>query len=165
MAIIAEDLGIITDEVTNLRRALGYPGMRVAQFGFDEEIDTAIHHPHNYPSDVVAYTGTHDNDTTVGWFWGDNLRRDRRRLDRNRRRLLAMTGTHGDEINWDLIKVAFDSVAEIAVAPVQDVLGIGSEGRMNTPGTEEGNWIWRMTEPLAPDQIERLRLVTAAANR
>ena len=82
--------------------------MRVAQFGFDEEIDTAIHHPANYPTDVVAYTGTHDNDTTVGWFWGDNQRHDRRRLDRNRRRLLALTGTRGEEINWDLIKIVLE---------------------------------------------------------
>ena len=165
MSIIAEDLGIITDEVTNLRKSFGYPGMRVAQFGFDEEIDTAIHHPHNYPADVVAYTGTHDNDTTLGWFWGTNHRHDRRRLDRNRRRLLALTGSRGEEINWDLIKVVLASTAETAVVPVQDLLGLGSGARMNTPGTEEGNWIWRMTDRIGPELVERLRQETVAAQR
>lgn len=165
MSIIAEDLGIITEEVTNLRRAFGFPGMRVAQFGFDEEMDTAIHHPANYPPDVVAYTGTHDNDTTIGWFWGNNQRHDRRRIDRNKRRLLALTGSRGDEINWDLIKAVFDSAAETAVVPIHDILGVGSEGRMNTPGKEEGNWIWRMTDRLSPELTERLRQATRASGR
>ncbi|HUP15851.1 MAG TPA: 4-alpha-glucanotransferase [Acidimicrobiia bacterium] len=165
MSIIAEDLGIITDEVTNLRQSFGYPGMRVAQFGFDEEIDTAIHHPDNYPTDVVAYTGTHDNDTTLGWFWGDNGRHDRRRLDRNRRRLLALTGSRGEEINWDLIKIVLASAAETAVVPVQDLLGLGIEARMNTPGQEEGNWIWRMTGRIGPELVERLGQATSAAER
>jgi 4-alpha-glucanotransferase len=165
MSIIAEDLGIITDEVTNLRQSFGYPGMRVAQFGFDEEIDTAIHHPGNYPADVVAYTGTHDNDTTLGWFWGTNDRHDRRRLDRNKRRLLALTGSRGEEINWDLIKIVLASAAETAVVPVQDLLGLRSEARMNTPGKEEGNWIWRMTDRIGPKLIERLGQETAAAQR
>jgi 4-alpha-glucanotransferase len=165
MSIIAEDLGIITDEVTNLRQSFGYPGMRVAQFGFDEEIDTAIHHPDNYPTDVVAYTGTHDNDTTLGWFWGDNVRHDRRRLDRNRRRLLTLTGTRAEEINWDLIKIVLASAAETAVVPVQDLLGLGSEARMNTPGQEEGNWIWRMTGRIGPELVERLGQATSAALR
>jgi 4-alpha-glucanotransferase len=165
MSIIAEDLGIITDEVTNLRRSLGFPGMRVAQFGFDEEIDTAIHHPDNYPSDVVAYTGTHDNDTTVGWFWGTNQRHDRRRLDRNKRRLLALTGSRGNEINWDLINIVLGSAAETAVVPIQDLLGLGSEARMNTPGKEEGNWIWRMPDRLTPEATERLGNATRAAQR
>ena len=165
MSIIAEDLGIITDEVTNLRRALGYPGMRVAQFGFDEEADNSIHHPSSYPSDVVAYTGTHDNDTTIGWFWGDNLRHDRRRIDRNRRRLLTLTGSRANEINWDLMKVVMESAADTAVVPVQDIIGLGSEARMNTPGKEEGNWIWRMSGQLPPDITYRLGEMTTATGR
>ena len=165
MPIIAEDLGIITEDVTRLRRSFGFPGMRVAQFGFDEELDTAIHHPANYPRDVVAYTGTHDNDTTMGWFWGDNQRHDRRRLDRNRRRLLALAGTRGNEVNWDLIDLVLGSAAEISVVPVQDLLGLGSEARMNTPGREEGNWVWRMTEPLSQSHAERLADATRATSR
>jgi 4-alpha-glucanotransferase len=165
LPIIAEDLGVITEEVTSLRKTFGFPGMRVAQFGFDEEADTAIHHPANYQPDVVAYTGTHDNDTTIGWFWGHNLRHDRRRLDRNRRRLLSSTGSRGDEINWDLIAMVFASAAEIAVVPVQDVLGLGSEARMNTPGKEEGNWTWRMTGSLPPGPAARLAHATQEAVR
>ncbi|MGQ0848287.1 MAG: 4-alpha-glucanotransferase [Actinomycetota bacterium] len=165
MPIIAEDLGVITREVTRLRRQFHFPGMRVAQFGFDEEPDTAIHHPQNYPTDVVAYTGTHDNDTAVGWFWGINDRHDRRRLDRGRRRLLAAAGSRGSEINWDLIELVLTSAASTAVIPVQDLLGIGSEGRMNTPGREEGNWTWRLKSLLPTDAIERLALATRASGR
>ena len=130
--------------------------MRVAQFGFDDESNTALHHPDNYPSDVVAYTGTHDNDTTVGWFWGDNQRHDRRRLTKGRRQLLAKVGTpnriNWESINWDLIGLVLDSQAKTAIIPVQDLLGLGSEARMNTPGKEEGNWVWRMEREL-PDSV------------
>jgi 4-alpha-glucanotransferase len=165
LPIIAEDLGIITPQVTALRRQFGFPGMRVAQFGFDSESDNSLHHPHNYPPDVVAYTGTHDNDTSVGWFWGDNERHDRRRLSRNRRRLLQTTQTRGDEINWDMIELVFDSKATTAIIPVQDLLGLGSEARMNTPGKEEGNWTWRMTEPLGDSVLDRLAAATKASYR
>lgn len=165
LPIIAEDLGIITPEVTALRRQFGFPGMRVAQFGFDVEADTSLHHPHNYPLDVVAYTGTHDNDTTVGWFWGDNHRHDRRRLNRNRRRLLQTTGTRGEEINWEMIDLVFESNASAAIIPIQDVLGLGSEARMNTPGTEIGNWTWRMSEPIPPRLLEQLAEATEKSYR
>jgi 4-alpha-glucanotransferase len=165
LPIIAEDLGIITDEVTTLRRQFGFPGMRVAQFGFDEELNTAIHHPSNYDTDVVAYTGTHDNDTTVGWFWGNNHKHDRRRLNRNRRRLLAEVGTRGDEVHWDLIRLIHSSRADTAVAPAQDLLGLGSEARMNTPGKEDGNWAWRMTGPIAGDALQRLGTITKETGR
>jgi 4-alpha-glucanotransferase len=165
LPIIAEDLGIITAEVTALRRQFGFPGMRVAQFGFDAEADTSLHHPHNYPTDVVAYTGTHDNDTAVGWFWGNNERHDRRRLNRDRRRLLQTTGTRGDEINWEMIQLVFDSKAGAAIVPVQDVLGLGSGARMNTPGQGEGNWTWRMADDLPPRLIERLAEATEKSYR
>lgn len=165
MPIIAEDLGVITEDVTRLRRKFDFPGMRVAQFGFDEELDTAIHHPANYPNDVVAFTGTHDNDTTIGWFWGKNPRHDRRRLDANRRRLLATVGSKGEEINWDLIRLVLESKASTAIVPVQDILGLGSEGRMNTPGREEGNWTWRMQDVPSPAATERLAELTRTARR
>jgi 4-alpha-glucanotransferase len=165
MPIIAEDLGVITPDVTRLRRKFDFPGMRVAQFGFDEESDTAIHHPANYLADVVAYTGTHDNDTTMGWFWGDNRRRDRRRLDARRRRLLAETGTRGEEINWDLIRMVLHSRATTAIFPVQDLLGLGSEGRMNTPGREEGNWTWRLPAMPPAEAWQRLADLTQASHR
>jgi 4-alpha-glucanotransferase len=139
--------------------------MRVAQFGFDEELDTAIHHPSNYTEDVVAYTGTHDNDTTVGWFWGDNPKHDRRRLNRRRRGLLAELGTKGEEINWDMIGLVHASRARLGVVPAQDLLGLGSEARMNTPGLEEGNWTWRMPAPLPEEAVHRLGIITKEAGR
>jgi 4-alpha-glucanotransferase len=165
LPIIAEDLGIITTEVTALRRQFGFPGMRVAQFGFDAESDTSLHYPQNYPTDVVAYTGTHDNDTAIGWFWGDNERHDRRRLNRDRRRLLQTTGTRGEEINWEMIQLVFDSKAGAAIVPVQDVLGLGSDARMNTPGREEGNWTWRMSDDVPPQLVDRLAQATVTSNR
>jgi 4-alpha-glucanotransferase len=165
MPIIAEDLGLITPDVTALRKQFGFPGMRVGQFGFDDEPETALHNPDNYPADVVAYTGTHDNDTTVGWFWGDNQKHDRRRLVRAKRRLLERVHTRGEEVNWDLIGLVMNSSARGVVFPVQDLLGLGSDGRMNTPGREEGNWTWRL-ERAVPDEIwERLRSVTEDARR
>jgi 4-alpha-glucanotransferase len=166
LPIIAEDLGVITDDVTRLRRRFGFPGMRVAQFGFDEEPDTAIHNPANYPEDVVAYTGTHDNDTAVGWFWGNNHRHDRRRLRKHRRQLLRDVGTKGDEINWDLIRLVMGSAAALTVTPVQDLLGLGSVARMNTPGVEENNWTWRMTEGALNEEVAtRMAALTAETGR
>ncbi|MGH8925345.1 MAG: 4-alpha-glucanotransferase [Acidimicrobiia bacterium] len=165
LPIIAEDLGIITPEVTALRQHFGFPGMRVAQFGFDAEADASLHHPHNYPLDVVAYTGTHDNDTAIGWFWGDNERHDRRRLNLNRRRLLQTTKTRGDEINWEMIDLVFESKASTAIVPVQDLFGLGSEARMNTPGKEEGNWTWRMSAALPGGLVDRLARATEGSDR
>jgi len=165
MPIIAEDLGIITPDVTALRQRFGFPGMRVAQFGFDAEPETALHNPDNYPTDVAAYTGTHDNDTTVGWFWGDNHRHDRRRLNRDRRRLLQRVGTRGGEINWDLLGLVWNSAADTAIVPVQDLLGLGSQARMNTPGREEGNWTWRMTDDVPDPTWSRLSDLTRASAR
>ena len=111
------------------------------------------------------YTGTHDNDTTVGWFWGDNQRHDRRRLTKGRRQLLAKVGTHGESINWDLIGLVLGSQAETAIVPVQDLLGLGSEARMNTPGKEEGNWTWRMQEPISESVWSRLHGITVNSQR
>jgi 4-alpha-glucanotransferase len=136
LTIVAEDLGVITDDVTLLRQQLGFPGMSVLQFAFGE-LDS-IYLPHNYVPETVVYTGTHDNDTTRGWFVS---------LDaEDRRRALGYLGTDGATIEWDLIRAAYTSVAERAIVPVQDVFGLGSEGRMNTPGTAEGNWTWRATK-------------------
>ncbi|HKX76306.1 MAG TPA: 4-alpha-glucanotransferase [Acidimicrobiia bacterium] len=165
MPIIAEDLGIITEDVTALRRQFGFPGMRVAQFGFDEELDTAIHHPDNYQEDTVAYTGTHDNDTTVGWFWGNNPRRDRRRLNRHRRRFLQTAGSRGEEVHWDMIRLVHHSRANTAVVPVQDLIGVGSEGRLNTPGKEKGNWTWRLGALPDDGAMSRLAQTTTEAGR
>ncbi len=165
LPIIAEDLGVITPDVTALREQFGFPGMRVAQFGFDDDPDTALHHPENYPTDVVSYTGTHDNDTTVGWFWGINSRHDRRRLNANRKRLLRTLGSTGAEISWELAKLVFEAKADTAIVPVQDLLALGTEARMNTPGQETGNWTWRMAEPLPSATVARLARLTESSHR
>lgn len=132
--IIAEDLGIITHEVTALRKEAGLPGMRVLQFAFGDNAGNA-YLPHNYSHDSVVYTGTHDNDTTCGW-WQHLPEKERDHV----RRYLA---TDGHAINWSLIRAAMSSVASIAIFPLQDVMGLDSRGRMNTPGTRDGNWAWR----------------------
>lgn len=132
--LIAEDLGLITEDVTALRRELGLPGMAVLQFAFDGGPDN-LHLPAHHEQGQVVYTGTHDNDTAVGWFRG---------LDpETRARVLALTGTDGSAIHRDLMALAYGSVAATALVPLQDVLGLGPEARMNHPGRPHGNWCWR----------------------
>jgi 4-alpha-glucanotransferase len=168
LPIVAEDLGEITDEVHALRDALGFPGMRVLQFGFSENPREAIHAPHNFERGSVAYTGTHDNDTTVGWFRGGpaGSTRTAEEATREREGVLRYVGTDGREIHWDLIRVLLMSVAERAIVPMQDVLGLGSEARMNTPGRDSGNWEWRMPDgPGVDEALHRLSEMTSAFGR
>ena len=134
--IIAEDLGIITPKVTALRKAAGFPGMKVLQFAFDGHDDNP-YLPHNYEPRAVVYTGTHDNDTTCGW-WNALAENDR---DYIRRYL----DTDAQAINWDLIRAASASVASAVIIPMQDVLGLDSSARMNRPGIAESSWEWRFT--------------------
>jgi len=130
---VAEDLGEIDDDVRALLRATGFPGMRVLQFGFAE--DDHEYQPHRFQRNTVVYTGTHDNDTTVGWW---------RSLDEEeRKRVRDYVGPIGEEIGWELIRAAYTSVADRVIVPVQDVFCFGSDARMNTPGCGGGNWIWR----------------------
>ncbi len=136
--IIAEDLGIITAEVTALRKRVGLPGMRILQFAFDGKSDN-FYLPHNFDTETVVYTGTHDNDTTPGWWSG----LDARTQDYIRRYL----GANGEHIHWDLIRAASASVARLAIIPLQDVLGLGSAQRMNQPSASEGCWEWRFDWP------------------
>ena len=155
LPIIAEDLGIITPEVNALREQFELPGMRVLQFAFAGGSDNT-HRPHNYPRNCVVYTGTHDNNTTVGWFQGEGARvAEADDVRRERETALGYLGSRGDEINWDLIRLAFMSVADTAIVPVQDVLGLGSEARMNTPGTTSGNWRWRLAAGQLTEQHAR----------
>ena len=134
LPILAEDLGIITPEVTALREELGLPGMRILQFAFDFNPNNT-YLPHNYTSNTVVYTGTHDNDTTRGW-WNSLPEHERDLV----RRYLSVSG---DWIHWDMIRTAQASVAALAVTPMQDVLGLDSAHRMNRPGIGEGSWEWR----------------------
>jgi len=167
LPIIAEDLGVITPEVHVLRDQFGFPGMRVLQFAFSD--DSKSHRPHNYPRNCVVYTGTHDNNTTIGWFRGDDIGDSTLSSEqRNKERQLALEylGTSGDEINWDFIRLAMMSVADTAIVPLQDVLGLGSEARMNIPGKTTGNWRWRFTAGMLTRSLsDRLREMTELYDR
>lgn len=159
--IIAEDLGVITSDVNELRDDLGFPGMRVLQFGFGGDPKENIDLPHNYVRNVVAYTGTHDNDTAVGWFnsaAGEGSIRSASEIEKQRRFCLDYLHTSGEEIHWDFIRAVWASVADRSVAPLQDVLGLGNEARMNLPNSSAGNWSWRYKpDALSKDAALRLR--------
>ena len=165
LPIIAEDLGTITPDVHRLRDEFAFPGMRVLQFAFGgDPHDT--HLPHEYTRASVAYTGTHDNDTVVGWF-EQRSREDASEGERRERELcLKYLGVDGDEINWDFIRAAQMSVAVLSVAQLQDVLGLSSVARMNTPASAEGNWAWRFKQDALTDELAaRLREMTAIYGR
>jgi len=157
LPLIAEDLGVITPAVTRLRESLGLPGMAVLQFGFDPEEQPSPHHPRQHRANQVLYTGTHDNDTLRGWYES---------LPADRVAALRSLGVRGSEPWWSLIEVAAASPARLCMLQVQDVLGLGSEARMNTPGTAGGQWRWRL-EPgqLTAAHARRLRWITAASGR
>jgi 4-alpha-glucanotransferase len=157
LPIIAENLGVITPEVENLREEFGFHGMRVLQFAFGGDA-TNDHLPHNHTRDSVVYTGTHDNDTTLGWF--ANLGDDERAY------ALHYLDAEGDEINWDMIRAAVASVGNLAIIPMQDVLGLGNEARMNLPASETGNWNWRMKpNTVSSETAVRLRELTKLYGR
>jgi 4-alpha-glucanotransferase len=154
---VAEDLGLITPEVDALRQKLGMPGMRVLQFGFSDK-GAHMHLPHQFTSGTVAYTGTHDNDTTHGW-WKVAGKRDHAAVE-------ALVGhVHGHPC-WHLIRTAAASVAQTAIFPVQDLLELGSEARMNTPAVPDGNWSWRLAEgSLTPQLATRLAALVDVTDR
>jgi 4-alpha-glucanotransferase len=169
LPIIAEDLGVITPEVDALRDQLGFPGMRVLQFAFGSDPKADDYKPHNYPRNCVVYTGTHDNNTTVGWFQGsaaEDSTQSNEEKEVERQLALEYLSTDGHEINWDFIRLALMSVADTAIIPMQDVLGLGKEARMNLPGTAEGNWCWRLAPDMLTGEIkDRLRELTAVYGR
>lgn len=140
LPVIAEDLGLITADVTALRDQFRFPGMRVLQFAFDGKPENPFL-PENYPTHVVAYTATHDNNTSRGWY--ESLPERQRQ---NLRTYLGRSIDDAGEIAWDLIRLAWESRAELAVVPLQDVLNLGAEARMNSPGHALDNWGWRATE-------------------
>lgn len=168
LPIIAEDLGFITPEVDKLREAFGLPGMRILQFAFGTDPQADAFKPYSYVPNSVVYTGTHDNDTAVGWFTagvGDSTR-TLEEVDEERAFVLKYLGSDGHEINWDLIRVALASVANTAIIPLQDVLGCGSDARMNVPARESGNWGWRyQAEQLTPSLRARLKEMTNVYGR
>jgi 4-alpha-glucanotransferase len=162
LPLVAEDLGVITAPVERLRRSLGMPGMLVIQFGLDPEEPTSPHRLENHAADRIVYTATHDQDTTRGWLESLSLSQ-RAFVDAELvRHGVAVAG----EPWWGLIRLAFSSPARVAMVQAQDVLGLGSEARMNLPGSAAGSWRWQMSAGgLTPGLAARLREATAAADR
>ena len=158
LPIIAEDLGLMTQGVIDLREATGFPGMKILGFAFDsgEENDYL---PHTYTKNCVVYTGTHDNDTLIGWF--QKAKEEDRQFARD-----YLNSRSDDEIHWDVIRGAWSSVASMAISPVQDFLGLGSEARINTPGVAAGNWQWRLRHGVLTDELaERIAKLTRVYSR
>jgi 4-alpha-glucanotransferase len=158
LPFIAEDLGYITREVIELRKKLEIPGMKILQFGFG---DRGAHKylPHRFQPDSVVYTGTHDNDTTVGW-WNSGATEDEKRL------ASAYLGIGEDGVQWSFIRAALASVANLAVIPVQDVLGLGSDARMNVPSQALGSWSWRLSSgALTPELAAKLAVLVDITDR
>ncbi|MCE1196219.1 4-alpha-glucanotransferase [bacterium] len=152
LPIIAEDLGCRIGEVRDLRRRLGFPGMKILQFAFESEKDNADY-PHNYPQNSVAYTGTHDNDTCSGWLGSAKREASRRAI--------RYVGGRRRDFSWNMIKAAWASPACIAIAPAQDLASLGTESRMNYPGKQDGYWTWRLADrALTPAMARRLRGIT-----
>jgi 4-alpha-glucanotransferase len=163
LPIVAEDLGVITPAVEAMRDRHNIPGMVVLQFdiahdGFDLS---------QVPENCVCYTGTHDNDTTLGWFRGSvNDIRSKKEIERTRCSTLRLTGGTDDTVHTDLIKAAFSTSAKLAIAPMQDYLGLGSEARINTPGTSRNNWRWRVgNEQITPGVCRQVAQLVSDSNR
>jgi len=153
LPIIAEDLGEINPDVFVLRDQFDLPGMKILQFAFDEGLENEFL-PHHYPANCIVYTGTHDNDTTLGWW--ESATQEERELARD------YLGITGEDISWDLIRAAWKSKANVAITPLQDVLSLPTGARMNFPGTLGSNWGWRMREgAFSPE----LQAALAALNR
>ncbi|MDR2200474.1 MAG: 4-alpha-glucanotransferase [Deltaproteobacteria bacterium] len=153
--IISEDLGIITPDVTELRKSLDFPGMRVLQFGVGDPTGLSIHCPFRVEPDNAVYSSTHDTDTARGWFSRELTKEGKKALE-------ILTGQKADEdnVSWTMIRLAWFSPAALALATVQDLLGLGSEARLNVPGTPSGNWTWRLDDLKALDEALALRLKT-----
>jgi 4-alpha-glucanotransferase len=169
LPVIAENLGVITPEVEAIRQEFGFPGMAILQFAFGNDPQAPKFKPHNYVHHLVAYTGTHDNDTVVGWWTssgkGDSIRtpEDVAKEHAYARAYLDLKDT---PIHWVLIRSNLASVANLAVAPMQDILGLGSQARMNLPGTSVGNWKWRMKPgATTPESAGRLKEMVSLYDR
>ena len=158
LPIIAEDLGLMTQGVIDLREATGFPGMKILGFAFDSEEEND-YLPHTYTKNCVVYTGTHDNDTLIGWF--TKAKEKDKQFARD-----YLNSQTDDNIHWDAIRGAWSSVANMAIAPIQDFLGLGSEARINTPGVASGNWQWRLKDDVLTDELaEKIAKFTKVYSR
>ncbi len=160
-SILAEDLGVITPDVREVIERFGFPGMKVLLFAFGEDPQNHPYAPHNYKENSVVYTGTHDTNTAKGWFECEAQPDERKRL-------FAYVGHElsAEQLSWELIRLALMSAADTAIIPMQDLLGLGAEARMNRPATTEGNWQWRLTpEQITPALATRLAEMTELSGR
>jgi 4-alpha-glucanotransferase len=168
LPFVAENLGVITPEVEALREQFGLPGMAILQFAFGTDPQAPDFKPHNYPRNRVVYTGTHDNDTTVGWWTGEvgHSTRTNTGIENEREYARQYLALDGREVHWEFIRAVLASVADTAIIPAQDLLGLGSEARMNRPGTVAGNWRWRLLPgQLTADIAQRLAVMAATYER
>jgi 4-alpha-glucanotransferase len=169
LPFVAENLGVITPEVEAIREQFGFPGMSLLQFAFGNDPQGPTFRPHNYSRELVAYTGGHDNDTTVGWWTSSGVGESIRTAEDIRKErdfTRAYLSFENEPINWVFIRTVLASVAATAILPLQDVLGLGSEARMNLPGTISGNWKWRyQPQVLTRELSERLRKLTVLYDR
>jgi 4-alpha-glucanotransferase len=168
LPFVAENLGVITPEVESLRERFGFPGMAILQFAFGTDPQAPTFKPHNYQRNLAVYTGTHDNDTTVGWWTGaaGHSTRSEKEIEDERQHARHYLGTDGGEIHWDFIRAVQASVADTAIVPAQDLAGLGSEARFNRPGTASGNWRWRLRAgQLTRETMERLAVMTDTYDR
>lgn len=157
--IIAEDLGFLTDSVIKLLEDTGYPGMKILQFAFDSR-EESDYLPHNYTKNSIVYTGTHDNDTIMGWY------KEIDELDRDMAHNYLNNYKNKDELQWDFIALAMRSVSNTCIIPVQDYLGLGSDTRINTPATSGNNWKWRMKDnSFTKDIMDRMYTLTKVTGR
>jgi 4-alpha-glucanotransferase len=157
LPIIAEDLGVITDDVVALREGVGLPGMKILQFAFGAGPDQE-YLPHHHVAQCVVYTGTHDNNTTLGWWQAES--------EATRDHVRAYLGRDGNDVVWDLIRVAMLSVASTAIVPFQDVLSLDAGARMNLPGESNGNWSWRVRRDAFHDSLStRLKNLAVLGDR
>ena len=166
---VAENLGHITPDVEEVRLRFGFPGMAILQFAFGTDPQGPSFRPHNFVRNLVAYTGTHDNDTTVCWFnsvAGAGSTRTAEQVESEREFCMKYLNTKGEEIQWDFIRAVLASVANIAIVPLQDLLGLGTEARMNLPNSTSGNWMWRVLDgAVTEEHAEHLRALTQTYGR
>jgi len=160
LPFVAEDLGLITPEVDELREHFGMPGMRILQFGFSDR-GAHLYLPHQYVPNTVAYTGTHDNNTTLGW-WKEGITT----VERANVQTYLQPIEHDGDVVWAMMRAAARSVANVCIFPMQDILHVGSEGRMNTPAASGGNWTWRYErQALHPDFATKLAALMEMTDR
>ena len=169
LPVIAENLGFITPEVVSLMKQFDFPGMAILQFAFDSDPESEFL-PHNYPENIIAYTGTHDNDTVLGWWFNDSSTHSAEAIEQSRnfaRQYMNIFNGQESEIHWAMIRALMGSVAKLVIIPLQDIIGLHSAGRMNTPGTVGAqNWSWRFSpDMLQETDVERLKHMTTMYGR